>query len=322
VQYGQLRGVNKPISRLVQGTGFVGSGHPGGPDYWFRHLDAVLEAGCTAFDTAHIYGAGDNERTFGRWVRSRNIRDRIVIIGKGAHFNDDRDRVTPFDIASDLHDTLARLKTDYVDLYLLHRDDPGVPVGPLVEALNEHLRAGKIRAFGGSNWTHQRIEEANQYARARGLRPFVASSPHFSLAEIVDYDYPGVVSISGPSGAQAREWYARCRMTILPWSSLSAGFLSGRIRAKGSVPASHATADRLFGSSVNYARLERARQLGRRRGLTVPQVSLAYLVSQEVDVCPIVGAKRVAHFLENVAALEVRLSAPEVAWLESGDGAG
>jgi len=191
-------------------------------------------------------------------------------------------------------------------------------VGPLVEVLNEHLRAGKIRAFGGSNWTHQRLEEANAYAHARGLVPFVASSPHFSLTEIVQYDYPGVVSIAGPSGQPARDWYAHGRMPVLPWSSLSAGFLSGRLEGRGSPGGADSAAARLFGSPDNYARLARAREFGRGRGLSVPQVALAYLLSQASDVFPVVGPKRIDHFRQNAAALDLQLSPAEIAWLETG----
>ncbi|MEZ4634705.1 MAG: aldo/keto reductase [Caldilineaceae bacterium] len=85
--------------------------------------------------------------------------------------------MTPTTSPRDLHDSLARLQVDFVDLYLLHRDNPAVPVGPIVEVLNEHHKAGKIGAFGGSNWSPARIAEANAYAAANGLKPFVASSP-------------------------------------------------------------------------------------------------------------------------------------------------
>ena len=86
------------------------------------------------------------------------------MIGKGAHHNADRKRVTPFDITADLFDSLARFGFDHVDLYLLHRDDPSVPIGPIVEVLNEHFSEGRIKAFGGSNWTPERLREANEYA--------------------------------------------------------------------------------------------------------------------------------------------------------------
>src|SRR4051812_32887662 len=109
MEYGQIEGVNKPISRLVQGTVAMSTTQP---EASFALLDAVFAEGCTALDTAHVYGRGDSERMVGRWIRERGVRDRIVIITKGAHHNEDRQRVTRHDIESDLQDSLARLDTD------------------------------------------------------------------------------------------------------------------------------------------------------------------------------------------------------------------
>ena len=316
MQYGHVPGIDKPISRLVQGTGMVGS-----PEQtrWFALLDAVLELGCNTFDTAHVYGYGDNERSVGRWVYERGVREEVVIIGKGAHFNEDRQRVTPFDITADLYDSLARFGFDTIDLYLLHRDDPSVPVAPIVEVLNEHLGAGRIRAFGGSNWTHSRIQEANAYAEANELVPFVASSPHFSLVELVEKVWPGTLSIAGPDARAARTWYAEEQMALFPWSSLSSGFLSGRIRNDGSGSIG-SDADKgtvkSFGSEDNFERLGRARTLAEERGLTVPQVALAYVMSQGLNVFALTGCKRAEHVAENIAALSVELAPEEVAWLD------
>ena len=150
MNYGRVAGVDKPIARVVQGTVMIRSEEE---EKSFALLDEVFEQGGTTFDTAHQYGGGDSERTFGRWAKDRGLRDEIVVIGKGAHHNADRKRVTPFDITADLFDSLARFGFDHVDLYLLHRDDPSVPVGPIVEVLNEHFSEGRIKAFGGSNWT-------------------------------------------------------------------------------------------------------------------------------------------------------------------------
>ena len=225
--YGHVPGIDKPVSRLVQGSVMVSTRDLEGS---FRLLDAIFALGCNTFDTAHVYGQGDNERAMGRWVHERGIRDQVVIIGKGAHHNADRKRVTPFDITADLFDSLARFKFDDIDLYLLHRDDPSVPVGPIVEVLNEHLAAGRIRAFGGSNWSHQRIAAANEYAAAHGLTPFVASSPNFSLAEQYREPWEGCISISGLQNEEARAWYAERRMPLFTWSSLAGGFFSGRLR--------------------------------------------------------------------------------------------
>ena len=142
MDYGNIAGIEKPVSRLVQGTMALS---PTDLTRSYRLLDDTFAQGCTAFDTAHVYAGGDCERTLGGWIQERGLRDQVVIITKGAHPNADRQRLTPSDINADLSDSLERLQTDYVDLYLLHRDDPTVPVGPILETLNEHQRAGRRR---------------------------------------------------------------------------------------------------------------------------------------------------------------------------------
>lgn len=316
MKYGHVPGIEKQISRVVQGTMIVNSREL---EKSFALLDDVLELGCNAFDTAHIYGNGDNERTMGRWVNERGVRDQVVIIGKGAHHNQDRQRVTPFDITADLHDSLARFKFDYIDLYLLHRDDPAVPVGPIVEVLNEHLRAGKIRAFGGSNWTHQRVQEANAYAQAHGLVPFVASSPNFSLAEQVQEPWPNCISISGPAGDAARDWYARQHMALFTWSSLAGGFFSGRFR-RDNLDTFEGYFDELcvrcYCYEDNFKRLDRAQQLASERGVSLPQIALAYVLGQPLDIFALTGGATRDEVKANVEASELTLSPAELAWLE------
>jgi len=316
MKYGHVPGVNKPISRLVQGTVMINSREI---DRGFRLLDEVFELGCTAFDTAHAYGNGDNERTVGRWVHERGVRDKVVIIGKGAHHSMDRRRVTPFDITADIFDSLARFKFDDIDLYLLHRDDPAVPVGPIVEVLNEHLEAGRIHAFGGSNWTHERIRQANEYARSHGLVPFIAGSPQFSLAEQVKEPWPNCVSIGGPRGEAARQWYAEEGMALFPWSSLAGGFFSGRFR-RDNLDTFETYLDKLCVHSYcyedNFKRLDRVRLLAEEKGLTVPQIAMAYVMSQPLNIFALVGCANGHEFQENVEACEVKLTPEEIAWLE------
>jgi aryl-alcohol dehydrogenase-like predicted oxidoreductase len=318
MQYGHVPGVDKPISRLVQGTAPISSARL---QESFALLDAVFELGGNALDTAHHYGNGDSERTVGRWVGERGVREEVVIIGKGAHHNEVRKRVTPFDITADLHDSLARFGFEYIDLYLLHRDDPSVPVGPLVEVLNEHVSAGKIRAFGASNWTHERLQEANDYAREKGLLPMVASSPNFSLADQVKEPWPDCVSISGPRGHAAREWYAARRMPLFTWSSLAGGFFSGRFR-RDNLGLFEDELDRIcveaYCYEENFERLDRTRLLAGERGLTIPQVALAYVMSQRLNIFALVGCRSGEEFRANVEASEVRLTPEEIAWLELG----
>ncbi|HEY3289994.1 MAG TPA: aldo/keto reductase [Anaerolineae bacterium] len=315
MKYSHIEGIDKPISRLVQGTMMVNSKEQ---KYSFDLLDAVYAGGCNTFDTAHVYSNGDNERTVGRWVNERGLREKVVIIGKGAHHNQDRRRVTPFDITADLHDSLARFKFDYIDLYLLHRDDPLVPVGPIVEILNEHYRAGKIHAFGGSNWSHTRIAEANEYAISHGLRPFSASSPNFSLAEQFKEPWEGCVSISGNSMVAARAWYAVHNLPLFTWSSLAGGFFSGRFsRNMTDVGADYF--DKLVAECYfhpqNFDRLDRANVIAAEKGLTVAQVALAYVLSQPLNIFALTGGRTAEEFLANAAALESPFSAAESAWL-------
>ena len=316
MQYGRVPGIDKPVSRLVQGTIMVSSKDE---EHSFKLLDDVYELGCNTFDTAHVYGGGDNERTVGKWISTRGIRDKVVILGKGAHHNADRRRVTPFDIASDIHDSLARFKTDYIDLYLLHRDDPSVPVGPIVEALNEHLRAGRIRAFGGSNWTHQRVREANEYARKNRLNPFVVSSPNFSLAEQVKEPWAECISISGPKGAEAREWYAQSQIPVFAWSSLAAGFFSGRF-TRTNLDSFTDWQDKLcvncYCYEDNFKRLDRVKALAAEKGVSVPQIAIAYVMSQPLTVFALVGCRNRDEFRVNLEASRLKLTAQEIAWLD------
>jgi aryl-alcohol dehydrogenase-like predicted oxidoreductase len=188
MRYGKIPGINKSVSRVIQGGTMLGSDLDEVQS--FALLDEIYELGCNTIDTAHVYSGGDSERIIGRWTQERGLRDEIVIITKGAAHSKDRRRLTPFDITSDLHDSLARLNTDYIDLYLLHRDDPHIAVEPIMDTLHEHLRAGRIHAFGTSNWSHQRIEAANVYARSNGREPIVASSPQFSLADSLAEPWP------------------------------------------------------------------------------------------------------------------------------------
>ncbi|MBA3414772.1 MAG: aldo/keto reductase [Chloroflexia bacterium] len=315
MEYGQVAGVEKPISRLVQGTIMIDEGDLPGS---FALLDAVFAQGCTAFDTARHYGRG-NEATVGRWVRERGLGDRVVVIGKGAHYGPEGDRVTPAAIAADLDESLTQIGLDAIDLYLLHRDDPAVEVGPIVEALHGHLRAGKLRAYGGSNWTVERIAAANAYARANGLTPFVASSPQFSLAEQVEAPWPGCVSIGGPVGAASRNWYRRERMPVFAWSSLAGGFLTGRYDRESlevlADPAAERTR-RAYGTDANFERLDRAGTLAAERGLTVSQIALAYVLAQPLDLFALVGSESGEEFAANAAAVEVRLTQDELDWLD------
>jgi aryl-alcohol dehydrogenase-like predicted oxidoreductase len=230
--------------------------------------------------------------------------------------------VTPFDITADLYDSLARLGFDYIDLYLLHRDDPSVPVGPIVEVLNEHKEEGRIHAFGGSNWRPERLREANDYARKNGLTPMVASSPNLSLAVQFEEPWPDCVSLSGDEAKEDRKWYEETRMPLFTWSSLAGGFFSGRF-TRDNLDAFDAYLDKIcietYCHEENFGRLDRAGVLAKEKGLSVPQVALAYVLDQPLEIFALVGCNTGDEFRANVEAGAVELTPEEIAWLESGD---
>ena len=316
MEYGTIAGVNKNISRLVQGCIML---HRNKLDESYALLDAAFAAGITAYDSAHLYAGGEVDRVLGLWMKARGNREDVVIIGKGAHLNGDRNRVTPYDIASDMADSLVRLRSDHIDIYLLHRDDPTVPVGPIVEALNEHHAAGRIRIFGGSNWSPERLEEANEYADKHGLVPFAVSSPNFSLAEQFEEPWTDCLSISGASQEAARQWYAGKEMPLFTWSSVARGFFSGKITSAnaeevrdqfdGSMPKSYYYPE-------NFQRLDRAWELAEEKGLSVPQIALSYVLSFPLDIYALVGSMNSDEIASNLQALQTRLTEAEMAWLD------
>ena len=288
-----------PLSRLALGTlGFS----PATRDRDYAVLDAWVEAGGTVIDTAHVYEDGDAERLLGLWFRDRpGVRERLVLVTKGAHPDGERVRVTPADIAADLRDSVERLGGP-VDLYLLHRDDPAVDVGELVDALDAHRRAGEIRAFGVSNWALPRIDEANAYAAARGITGISCNSPHLSLAVQDAPPWPGCLSATD---AESRAWHARTGMLLLAWSAQAGGFFAG----------SDGDSARVYQSAANRERRARCDQLGRRTGHTANAVALAWVLAQPFPVVAIIGPHSVEHLHASLAALEVTLGPDEARWL-------
>ena len=302
----RIAGVEKPVSRLIKGT-----------DY-FRHetyelaaanLDAFLAIGGNTIDTARIYCGGESEEVLGRYMEERKARDRFVILTKGAHPDERGPRVNREAIREDLFRSLEKLRTDHVELYALHRDDPDVPVGEILEALNEHIEAGRIRAIGGSNWTWRRLMEANAYAEAHGLIGFSFSSPNLSLAKTKEPFWPGCVS----ADRETIRWHEETQMPLLSWSSLARGFLSGRFS-----PDRRDDPDivRVYYSEANWERLRRAEALARRKGVSVAQIGLAWVLNQPFPTCALIGARNAEELRSCREAMDIRLTREELDWLD------
>ena len=325
--YGSLPQVDKPISRIVFGTAtpkmFAAfrSVYGEAPD-WQQRLDAAFALlddmyaeGVNCFDCSDHYG----EEPLGEWLEARGLHDRVVILTKGAHHNRWRKRVTDFDILHDVHNSLAKLKTGKLDIYMLHRDDPEVPVGPIVDVLNRCYDEGKIGAFGGSNWTVSRIQEANDYALKHGLQPFTVASPNFGLAEqVADPWGGGCTSISGPANKGDRDFHAQNHIPVFAYSALGRGFFSGRLDSAHPEKADEileAASIKGYCCEANFERLRRCEILAKEKGLTVAQIATAWIFNQkDLDVYALVSCSP-ANMALNIRASETPLSEAECKWL-------
>ena len=280
-----IPGVARRASRLVMGTVHVE------PALW----EAFVAAGGTCFDTARHYG-DETEDAVGRLLERLGIRDSIVLVGKGAHTPDCRPEV----VAGQLDRSLELLRTDRVDVYLLHRDDPAVPVGEFVDALDAEVRAGRAAAVGVSNWTAERFEAFNTYAAREGRTPAVLLSNQLSLAEMLEPMWAGCLRADDA-------WHERTQTPLLAWSAQARGFFSGRpeddeLRAS-------------WLSEENRARRSRAEALAEKLGVPAVAVALAWLLDRPFPTLAVVGPRDHGELADCLAALDVELDEEELASL-------
>jgi len=242
-------------------------------------------------------------------MKERGNRDQIVILTKGAHHDQNGPRVNKEAIRHDITTSLKRLQTDFIDLYALHRDDPNVPAGEVIEILNEYVKSGTVGAIGCSNWTWQRIKEANDYAAEKGLTGFTFSSPNLSLAKPNEPFWKGCVS----ADAETCAWHEAEQFPLFSWSSQARGFFTGRF-----TPEVRDNADlvRVFYSDANWERLERAKQLGEERGVTAIQIALAYVLNQPFPTCALIGAQSAEELRSCDEGSRIQLSRAELDWLD------
>ncbi len=296
---GRIAGLDLPVSRLIMGAMAANS-----IGYASVLYDDFVERGGNAFDTGYVYGGGNCERLLGQWVRNRRIRDRVVIMAKGAH----TPFCTPEFLTSQLFESLERMQTDYADVYMMHRDNLDVPAGEFIDVMNEHGSAGRIRTFGVSNWTLKRVDQANAYAKRKGLKGLVAVSNNFTLARMLDPVWAGALA---SSDAESRAWFAKRGIPCLAWSSQARGFY-----ARGN-PDSRAEPElvRCWYSADNFERLARARELGRERGFQPIEVALAYVLNQPFEVFAMIGPATPTETSSSLRALELKLTPEELEWL-------
>ena len=317
--YGTIPGLDKPVSRIFFGTAIR-------PMLTGRDvnalLDAVLALGINAFDCARGYGLA--EKSLGKWIRERNNRDKIVLLTKCGNVNLKGEVcVNRTVILSEMEKSLKTLDVDYIDIYLLHRDDPNTPVSEIIDTLNECKQKGKIRVFGVSNWTHERIAEANAYAESRGLEGFSVSSPNYGLAhQICDPWGGGCVTVTGPENAGARAWYAANQMPLIAYSSLARGFFSGKFKAfdyEGAERVLDGPGQKGYLCEENMKRLKNAEILAEKYGTSVTDIALRYLFGSDMNVYAVMSTTNPRRLPGNVAAANHPLGREEISFLDNNE---
>jgi len=300
VKYGHIAHIEKPISRIVAGTDFL-LGQP--KDTSFEAYDVFWEQGGRAFDSAHCYG--ENSRVFGEWIASRGVAKETVFLDKGCHPYGSP-RVTHEDMLSDIQQNHEKLGVEYTDLFVLHRDDPEVPVGEIVDWLNEFKDQGLIGAFGGSNWAHERIAAANDYAAKNGKQGMSLNNPNMTLAHNSEPLWGGCLTI----GIEGRKWHEENQFPLFAWSSMARGYFAHT---------TDADVVRAYDNDISRARRERAEKLGAEKGVSAMMIAMAWVLNQPFPTFALAGIRTPDQAREGVKAVEIELTPAELSWLETGE---
>jgi aryl-alcohol dehydrogenase (NADP+) len=313
MEYVRLGNTGLKVSRICLGTMTYGT-----PEWRPWILDEAasrpffvraLEHGINFFDTADMYSRGVSEEVIGRALHELTGRDQVVIATKA--FYPLRDGVNQRGLSrkhlfNAIDASLRRLGTDYVDLYQIHRFDYDTPIEETLEALHDIVKAGKARYIGASSMHAWQFATMLHAAEARGWTRFVSMQNHYNLVY----------------REEEREMMPLCRaegIGVIPWSPLARGFLAGNRRAARSGETVRAKTDDIaheYYGECDFAIADRTADLAKRRGVTPAQVALAWLLAKPGVTSPIVGASKLTQLDEAVAALELRLDAGEVTFLE------
>ncbi|MCS5548153.1 MAG: aldo/keto reductase, partial [SAR86 cluster bacterium] len=303
----RIKGLNKEVSRVV-----FGCDNQSGSDHAFAMFDHYFSLGGNTFDTAYIYNNGKSDVYLGRWMNHRGLRDEVVVLGKGAHTPD----CLPQLIRPQLEESLDRLKTDYLDLYCLHRDNLEVPVNEFIDALNELKEEGLIRLIGASNWSLSRFSESITYAETSGKISFSLLSNNFSLARMLEPVWPGCESCSEDD---FKEFLKEKQISIFPWSSQARGFFLDRQEFEGSLHIANPNQqeqNRVWSNADNLERRRRCFSLAKEKGVEPIELALAFVLNQDFPSFPLIGPRNFFETKSSLKALEIELTREDTDWLD------
>ena len=265
-----------------------------------------MEAGGNAFDTGFVYGGGLHEKVLGEWIKAKGVAKDVVVIAKGAH----TPYCTPRAIGTQLDISLERLGLSFAPIYIMHRDNPSVPVAEFVDALNALKQAGKIGIFGGSNWSPARLAEANAYAAKHGLEPFRILNNNLSLAVMEKPVWAGCITSNTP---ETLAFLRQGTVAHLSWSSQARGyFLPEALRNR--LPADTAP-ETCFGSPANAERRHRAEPLAAEKGVSAHNIATAWVLSQRFPSLALIGPRSPGEIVSTLPGAALTLTEVEVLWL-------
>jgi aryl-alcohol dehydrogenase-like predicted oxidoreductase len=273
----------------------------------FEILDEYRKLGGNSIDNAIVYGKA-LASLLKAYYESRG-EDALIRLDKGCHHsaqNDAGRRVTRGAIFEDIELNLERQGVSYSDFFVLHRDDRNVPVGAVIQWLNEAVASGKIKAFGVSNWHTDRVRDALEYADKHGVQGISLSSPNLALASVNEPMWWEAFALA----PEDRAWYEETQFPLFSWSSAGGGWFSD---------VDSEDVRRVYQNEVNRQRRTRAKSLATELGTSAYAVAMAWTLCQPANVFALVGPDTVGRVHENMAVIDLNLSPKQLQWLENGD---
>ncbi len=321
MEYMEVRGLDKPVPRLIFGTA------------WFtltaeneahRMMDYYVEHGGTMIDTGRYYGKGDgiakSEEILSRWLQKTEVkREDIMITDKCCNCMIDRKgvlheefvRVSPEFIQEDLMFSLDRVGVDYFDLYLMHRDDPHVPVEPLMDKLEELRIAGYFKAFGVSSWQPARLQKAIEYCQLMNYRGPSVSSPSYSLVHAKHNRWPG----TWYADDEYAQWHKEHDIPLFAWAAQGAGFFKDPVMPAYDPNRAPMVTKESFLTPENYERRRRAMVLAEEHGCTGTNIALAYVLSLDLPLAAQVGPQNMWELQDCMKWMNLKLTQSEIDYL-------